>query len=361
MSEGAPGLASDVLISTQGNLGRITLNRPKAINALTLGMVEAIAAALEGWRHDERIRAVILDGAGDRGFCAGGDVRQLYDHRPPQSDFAFRFWRREYLLDHAIATYAKPIVALMSGLVMGGGAGLGINASVRIVDASTRFAMPETGIGLVPDVGASWFLSRCPGETGVWLALTGEVIGAGEMLELGLADAAVKRDQHSALVTDIASALDSHGTAAAAIANALRAHGRPAASRMTPLRTMIARCFCADRIEDILAALETDASDWAIMTAASIRSKSPQMQKVALRALRLGQQSPDLASCLAREFRIVSHAAVGGEFYEGVRAAVIEKDRAPQWQPPTLADVSEAMVESYFAPVLDEFVIPAQP
>ena len=350
----------EVLVRRDGRLGRITLNRPKAINALTFEMIEAIAAALDAWRNDDQVCAVILEGGGERGFCAGGDVRKLYENRPPNSDFAFRFWRREYQLDHAIATYAKPIVALLTGLVMGGGAGLGIHASHRVVDATTRFAMPETGIGLIPDIGASWFLPRCPGSAGTWLALTGEQIGAGDMLALGLADAAIERGDNGKLVEALARDIEQGCDPRTAVSAALHAHGHPAEPRMTPFREIVDRCFSNDRVELILAALEADDSEWAAKTASTMRAKSPLMQKVALRALGLGRASPDLATCLTREFRIVSHAALGGEFYEGVRAAVIDKDRNPRWQPASLAEVTEALVEPFFSPLADDLTLPGQ-
>jgi enoyl-CoA hydratase len=349
--------SEEICIRVDGWLGRITLNRPKSINALTFGMVQEIARALTLWRADPSIRAVMLDGAGERGFCAGGDVRALYDHRT-QPAFLIRYWREEYILDHAIATYPKPVIAFMDGLTMGGGAGLGVNASHRIVSETTRFAMPETGIGLVPDVGASWFLSRCPDNTGVWLAMTGEAIGAGDMLELGLADAFRETSGRETFLAQLHRALDGAESVADRASLTLARLGRSTGSLLSPHRDAIRRCFAARTVEGVLASLDTEGGAWARGASAAIQSKSPLMQKVAMRAIQLGERAPDLAHCLATEFRIVSRVAVGHEFLEGVRAAVVDKDHRPRWRPSKLDDVGDALVDPFFAPLEDELVIP---
>jgi enoyl-CoA hydratase len=346
----------EVCVRVDGWLGRITLNRPKSINALTLRMVREISRALVLWREDPDIRGVVLDGAGERGFCAGGDVRALYDHRL-QPEFLIGYWREEYILDHAIATYPKPVIAFMDGLTMGGGAGLGVNASHRIVSETTRFAMPETGIGLVPDVGASWFLSRCPDNAGVWLAMTGEAIGAGDMLGLGLADAFHETSRRGTLLAELQGALKGADSFADGASRALASRERPTASVLSPHRDAIRSCFATRSVERVLAALETEGGAWAAGASAAIRSKSPLMQKVAMRAIELGERAPDLANCLATEFRVVNRVAVGHEFFEGARAAVVDKDRAPRWQPPSLDDVGDALVDPFFAPLEDELVV----
>jgi enoyl-CoA hydratase len=349
--------ADETCIRAENWVGRITLNRPKSINALTFRMVQEIANALTLWRHDPAVRAVVFDGEGERGFCAGGDIRALYDHRA-QPSFLTRYWREEYILDHAIRTYPKPIVALMNGLTMGGGAGLGVNASHRIVDETTRFGMPETGIGLVPDVGATWFLPRCPGQTGVWLAMTGEAIGAGDMLALGLANAFCERSKHEDFVVALSRELGKDDDPRVAIERALAGFWHSVESPLTPQRETILRCFAAHAVEDILAALDADGDDWALKAAAKVREKSPLMQKVALRALRLGEGATDVAACLATEFRIVSRVAVGHEFFEGVRAAIVDKDRTPRWRPARLEEVTDALVESFFEPLGEELNLP---
>lgn len=349
-------VADEVQIRVEGPLGRITLDRPKAINALTIGMVRAIAAALARWRDDGAVRAILLDGAGERGFCAGGDIRALYEHRGDTA-FLAGYWREEYVLDHAIATYPKPIVVLMDGLTMGGGAGLGVNASHRVVSETTRFAMPETGIGMTPDVGASWFLARCPDYAGVWMALTGATIGAGDMIALGLADAFCETWDRRRLVAELRPALEETSGPAAAVSRALAAANGVADSPLAPRREDIRRCFAADTVEGVVAALAAADGEWAGKTADAIRAKSPLMQKVALRSLKLGAAAPDLGACLATEFRIVSRIATGHEFYEGVRAAIIDKDRAPRWRPSELAAVDASMVEAFFAPLSHELVL----
>ena len=348
----------ETLIRREGQLGRITLNRPKAINALTLGMIDAISAALAAWRADDSVRAVVFDGAGERGFCAGGDIRALYDIPPPRTDFAFDYWRREYLLDHLISTYGKPVIALIHGLTMGGGAGIALNAAHRIVDSAARFAVPETGIGLAPDAGATWFLTRREVETAIYLALTGESIGAGDMLALRLADAVIDRDGWTAFLEGLTAALQDGADAASAIASLLKVHSRPSESELAPLRPKFKACFLGETVEAILAALAADGSDWAIRAVAAIRARSPTMQKVALRALREGERRASLAECLTTEFRIVCRAASEGELFEGIRAAVIDKDRQPRWRPARLEEVSDAAVDSYFAPLGQDLAIP---
>jgi enoyl-CoA hydratase len=354
----ANDIASDeIFIRVDGSLGRVTLNRPKSINALTLGMIREISRALTAWRDEPCVRAVVLDGAGERGFCAGGDIRALYDHRA-QPAFLIGYWREEYILDHTIATYPKPVIVFMDGLTMGGGAGLGVNASHRIVSETTRFAMPETGIGLVPDVGATWFLSRCPDNTGLWLAMTGETIGAGDMLALGLADSFHAASGRETFLAELQRDLEEAKSGADGASSALARLGKSTRSVLSTHRDSIRRCFSARTVEGVLAALNSEGGAWARGASDAIQSKSPLMQKVAMRAILLGERAHTLAHCLATEFRIVSRVAVGHEFFEGARAAVVDKDRAPRWRPSDLDDVSDALIDPFFAPVDHELVMP---
>ena len=349
-------MTEGLVIARQGRVGRITLDRPKALNALTLAMVHGIAAALEDFAGDDGIAAVVLDAAGERAFCAGGDIKSLYEaERGDGNRLARGFWRDEYALDHRIQTFPKPIVVLIGGIVMGGGAGLAINARFRVVDATTRFAMPETGIGLFPDVGASRFLSRMPGESGTYLSLTGESIGAADMLATGLADVFLPRADWEGLVGLLAG-LETTGAAAFTEVSAVLSEiSAPHATVAGPARVAaidgLDRLFAGDSVGAIVAALQAEGSDWAVATAATLLAKSPTSQKIALRALRQGRDLPDLAAVLTMEFRIVCRIAEGRDFYEGVRAAVIDKDRQPRWQPDRLDAVSEAMIDLYFAPL----------
>jgi enoyl-CoA hydratase len=298
-----------------------------------------------------------LTGTGKRGFCAGGDIRALYDHRT-QPAFLIGYWREEYILNHTIATYPKPVTVFMDGLTMGGGAGLGVNASHRFVSETTCFAMPETGIGLVPDVGATWFLSRCSDNTGLWLAMTGEAIAAGDMLALGLADSFHEASGRETLLAELQRELEGAKSGADGASNALARLGRSTRSLLPTHRDAIRRCFAARTVEEVLAALDTEGGAWARGASDAIRSKSPLMQKVAMRAILLGERAPNLAHCLATEFRIVSRVAVGHEFFEGARAAVVDKDRAPRWRPSNLDDVSDALIDPFLAPLDHELVIP---
>jgi enoyl-CoA hydratase len=296
---------------------------------------------------------VIIRGAGGRAFSAGGDVRALYE-AGPGSPFTEIFYREEYALNRRIFRYPKPYVALIDGIVMGGGAGISEHGSHRIVTERTRFAMPETGIGLFPDVGATWFLPRCPGETGTWLGLTGARIGAADLLALGLAEAFVPAATLDRLEAELCEA-----KAASAVDQIIdRFRSKPGAAPVLPYRGVIDRCFGQASVEAVLDCLAAERSDWAQGVTSELRGKSPTSLKVTLRQLRLGRTLPDLESAMRLEFRLVQHFMADGDFFEGVRAAVIDKDRAPRWWPSRLEDVTEAQVEGYFAPRPRELELP---
>ena len=341
ISDTAP---AETLVERLGTLGLIRLNRPKALNSLTLGMVRDIDAALDAFEADAGIAAVLFVGEGERGFCAGGDIRAMHDSGRAGDGLATRFWREEYRLDARIARFPKPTVALMDGIVMGGGVGLSAYARHRIVTERTRFAMPETGIGFFPDVGGSWFLSRQSGEGGTFLGLTGEIIGAGDVIALGIADHFMASERRERLIEALAAAGD-----AAQVAAAIAQLAAPApAAMLASFMAAIDRLFAHDRIEAIVAALEADDSDFAGKTLATLTTKSPRSLHVTLRLLRLGRQATRLEDCLEREFAATDAVLANPDFYEGVRAAVIDKDRNPRWQPATLEAVSDADIAAFF-------------
>jgi enoyl-CoA hydratase len=323
----------DVLTRVEGSLGHITLNRPKAINALTLPMVETIAAALTAWRATPQVRAVLLDGAGERGFCAGGDIVMMR-HSALDGDGAVEaFWRAEYRLDAQIADYPKPVVALMDGIVMGGGVGLAGHASHRIATERLTWAMPEVGIGFTPDVGGTWLLTRAPGEIGTHLALTGARAGVGDALACGFADAFVPADDLSELVQ----ALCKQEPTAAIAALQQRT---PVPAPLLAARDRIDACYAGDRAEDIAQRLAADWPD----AAAAVVVGSPTSVKVTLAALRRSAALPSLHACLAAELRTSCGILAAPDFVEGIRAMVVDKDRSPAWDPARLEDVNDNVV-----------------
>ncbi len=320
----------EVLVRRQGGLGRLTLNRPRAINALTLGMIRAIGTALEAWEVEPAVLAVLIDGAGPRGLCAGGDIRFLHDSvragTPEQAD---GFLHAEYRLNARIARFPKPYLALMDGLVMGGGVGISAHGSVRLVTERTRLAMPEVGIGFVPDVGSTHLLSAAPGELGAHAALTGEAMGAADAMLCGLADRHVASERLPALVAALAACGD-----AAALADCVEAHtSAPAPGRYDAGAGWIDSCCRHDDVGAILAALRAHPEVAAQAAAARIAGNCPTSVAVTLRALRAARADGRLEPCLEREYRLGTALIRRPDFAEGVRAAVIDKDRHPTWQP----------------------------
>lgn len=347
------GDTDEVLIRREGRAGRITMNRPKALNALTLGMVHRIWTALLAWKDDPAVELVLLDGAGERGLCAGGDVRSLYDSRTQGSGFARSFWRDEYRLNALIRRYPKPYVAVMDGVVMGGGIGLSAHGDHRIVTERSRLAMPETGIGLVPDVGGTWLLSRpqdlrgMPKEAGTYLALTGQSFNGTEALDLGFANAQILSARIAEMVSEMVQ--DGHPDGVM-IRNNSTIDGVPASS-LFDLAPAIDGAFAFDRVEDIVAALERTPGEWASKTLTELRTKSPLSLKLTLAALRRARTLPSLEDALRMEFRLCVRLYEHGEFIEGVRALIVDKDRQPKWQRAQLADVPPDLVERYLAPL----------
>lgn len=335
------------LIEPMGSIGRIRLNRPKALNSLTLTMVRDIEAALDAFEADPQIAAVLITGEGERGLCAGGDIRMIYDSGKAGSDEPATFWREEYRMNARFGRYSKPYVAIMDGIVMGGGVGVSVYGSHRIVTERTRLAMPETGIGFFPDIGASWFLTRQQNELGTYAALTGEQLAAGDAIAFGLADSYVPSDRMPALIEKL-----SHLPASASRANVSAVVAAfaeaPPVGKAAQEQASIDRLFAFDTVEDIFLALEKDGSAFAERTLGVLRTKSPLSLKVTLRLIRLGRKTASLEDCLEREFAATFAVLRSHDFYEGVRAAVIDKDRNPQWRPATLAAVTEGDVAAFF-------------
>lgn len=336
----------EVLLEQRGRLGLITLNRPRAINALTHGMVMAIAEALERWAADDGIDAVAIRGAGERGLCAGGDIVSLYhDARSGDHDAPADFWRDEYHLNAMIASYPKPYVAFMDGVTLGGGIGVSAHGSHRVVTERSRLGMPETTIGFIPDVGGTWLLSHAPGEVGTHLALTAQMIGAGDALAVGLADHFVHSDRLDALLADLETT-----EASEAIAH----HSSEApAGELDAQREWIDDAYRGDDLGDILARLDSSPHAAARDTAGVIATKSPTALAVALASLRRARELSSLEEALAQEYRVSLRSLASHDFVEGVRAQVIDKDRQPAWRPASLAEVSRESVEDYFAPLDD--------
>lgn len=337
---------AEIICGKRGAAGWITLNRPRALNALTHGMVRAIAAALDAWEADRSVERVVIEGAGGRAFCAGGDVRAIYTRgRAGDHDGLMAFWSDEYRLNHRIKTYPKPYVAMLGGIVMGGGAGVSLHGSHRVAGESFVFAMPEVSIGFFPDVGASWFLPRLPGRIGAWAGLTGGRFTAGDACALGLADAFVPGPGWAAL----GAALTGPGDTAAII----KAAGAPPPPASLPgEQGLIDRCFADGPLADSLARLDAAAADgsaFARAAAAAMRRNSPLSMAIALEQLRRGAEM-DFAAAMQMEYAIVSRICRGHDFYEGVRAAIIDKDQTPRWQPVSLEAIEPTQVASHFAP-----------
>ncbi|HEY2447031.1 MAG TPA: enoyl-CoA hydratase/isomerase family protein [Rhizomicrobium sp.] len=339
------GEEQDILFERHGALGLITLNRPRALNALTRAMCVAMREQLQHWKDDREIRTVLVRGAGERAFCAGGDVRALYESRKTGTSGAVDFYRDEYRLNAAIKHFAKPYVALLHGIVMGGGVGVSVHGSHRLADASAVFAMPETGIGLFPDVGGSYFLPRMPGETGLYVALTGERLKMADLAYAGISTHNVPAAQWDTLIARLSGGDDVEGAL----------DGLSHLEESPPLagkRAEIDRLFAGDTVEAILAALDGEGAEWARSVAATIRTKSPTSLKLTLRQLRQGR-SLGFDDCMRMEFRMVNRVIAGHDFYEGVRATIIDKDGAPRWRPEALAEIRDTDVDACFAPLAD--------
>jgi enoyl-CoA hydratase len=336
---------AEISLELTGALGRIELRRPKALNALTLDQVHAMDPQLRAWAEDSRVKAVLITGEGHKAFCAGGDIRALYDAGQRHDAGYFRaFYRDEYRLNRRIKTYPKPYVALHDGIVMGGGVGVSVHGSHRVATENVMFAMPETGIGMFPDVGGTWFLPRLPGEIGTYLALTGARLKAADCLYAGVCTHLVAAGRRE----DLIAALQGGEVDAVLAEFAVQPGPAPLAEH----RATIDRCFAADRVEDILAALAAEGNEWAEQTRNTILAKSPIATKVTLRQMRLGR-TLDFDDCMRTEYRLSQRFMAGGDFFEGVRAVIVDKDQSPRWQPASLEAVSDTEVEAFFAPLED--------
>jgi enoyl-CoA hydratase len=353
--------AGEILLGREGGLAILTINRPKALNALTLDNYRRFDPALRAWEADPSVCAVVVRGAGDRAFCAGGDVRAVYEAgRGISGDPSLTavFFREEYELIRRIHHFPKPYLAVIDGITMGGGAGISVNGAYRIATERTLFAMPETGIGLFPDVGATRFLNRCPGHIGRYLGLTGVRLSAADVLYCGFATHFVKQAEVAALLRELAGAAragDWNDRVEACLGR-FAVDLRPAP--LAALQPAIDRCFGWDSIEAILDALAAEAAAggdnaaWAEETRSGLLTKSPTSLKITLRQLMLGRDF-DLEAALSLEYRLTQHVMAAHDFYEGVRAMLIDKDQRPQWRPATLAEVSDTMIDAYFEPIGD--------
>ena len=338
-------MTDDVLISADRGVGRIRLNRPKAIHALTTGMCEVMSQALLKWREDPEIRAVLIDHAEGRGFCAGGDVVMLQRSGHTDAEEAKRFFFAEYRLNHLLFTYPKPTIAIMDGITMGGGVGIALPCDYRVATEATRLAMPETSIGLFPDVGGGWYLSRLPGRIGQFMVLTGARLDGSECHYLDLASHYVDQSALPDVVERIMKAPDRIKGALGA------ASAKPPDARIEQNLPQIAKLFASDRLEDVLAALEADESDWAKSELATLSTKSPLSCKVSLRLLAEGANRQTFTDEMRAEYALAGRVVRTHDFREGVRALLIDKDNAPQWDPATPEDVTDEMLDVLFAPL----------
>ena len=341
-------MSVDVLTFIEGKIGRIRLNRPKALHALNTAMCEAILAALTEWRTDPAVEAVLIDHAEGRGFCAGGDIRMLAESGAQDGAEARAFFHTEYRMNHALFTYAKPTVAFMDGITMGGGVGLACPCDFRIATENTKLAMPETGIGLFPDVGGGWYLSRLPGRVGQFMALTGYRADGADCLALGLATHYVASDR----LDEVKAALAAGGQADLHAAIKAFGVGAPLA-RIVEQRGAIDRLFASDELEDIYAALEADGSDWARQQLATLKTKSPQTMKVSLRLLHEGATMATFEDEMRQEYAVGCRVVQRHDFLEGVRAVIVDKDNAPLWNPDTPEGVTPHVLDQIFAPLSD--------
>lgn len=342
-----------ILVAVRNGIGHLTLNRPNGLNALTLVMVRQLQTQLSAWAQDPAIHAVTLRGAGDKAFCAGGDIRALYDSQRSGDDLHLRFLEEEYALDQFLHAYPKPVLALLDGYVLGGGMGLAQAASLRLITERTRMAMPEVGIGFFPDVGGSYFLPRLPGELGLYLGVTGVQIGASDALYAGLADYCID----SSRLLELDAALDrlpwtDHATDSLQALLANMARQKLADAELQRLRPAIDRCFGAADLPAVRAALgaegQSDVRDWAEQTLRLLDHRSPLAMAVTLELLRRGRQL-GLADCFALETHLDQQWFAKGDFMEGVRALIIDKDKTPRWNPPSLDELSPAQVHGFFS------------
>jgi enoyl-CoA hydratase len=340
----------DLIARREGSAGIIRLNRPKAINAVTLEMFRDIDKALDQFEADPDVAVILLEGAGERGLCAGGDIRALWESSKVRGDLGKILWREEYILNARIAKFAKPYVAFMDGIVMGGGVGLSAHSRHRVVTERTRLAMPEVGLGFFPDVGGTWLLSHSPGEVGTYFGLTGQTMNGPDAIHAGFADAVVPSGKLAALRGALTKVHP--GTTSGEIKTLIEGFATgEAAGPVAALQSKIDAWFAHDRMQDIIADLQRDGSELALSTLKTLSEKSPRGMVVTLKLLRLARTATSLEACLAREYRAALEVFASDDFREGVRAAVIDKDRNPKWSPPRIEDVTPEMLAPYFAEI----------
>ena len=337
-------MTEELIVRREVAVGRLTLNRPAALGALTLGMCQAMTAALLEWRGDPAVKLVLIDHEGPRGFCAGGDIRMLADSAAAGGAEAFEFFHTEYRLNHLLAVYETPIATVMDGVTMGGGVGISLPADYRIATERTRLAMPETGIGLFPDVGAGWFLPKLHGRTGVWMVLTGARLATADCELLGLATDVVAAER----LPEIKAAIIREPEAIEAILTEFEVD--PGRAPIAAHRDEIDRLFAGDNVEAVVATLQADGSDWALSLLEAMRPKSPISSKVSFRLLS-GLEPATIADDFVTEYRVARRQVMTHDFSEGVRAVIVDKDNAPAWSPAALEGVSEAMLDAIFAPL----------
>ena len=331
-----------VLITEENGVGRITLNRPKALHALNTQMCEIMTDALLKWRNDDQITMVLVDHAeGSRGFCAGGDIRMLAESGAKDGIDAMAFFASEYRLNTLIFNYPKPYIACLDGVTMGGGVGISVHGDVRIATENSTFAMPESGIGLFPDVGGGWFLPRLEGALGVWLALTGARLKGEDVLAAGVATHFVSSEALPALKANILK----DGLAA------LEGMQTTARASFADHVDIMNACFGQDTVEAVYTALAADGGEWATKQLATLKTKSPTTMKTALRQIHEGAKCKTFEDNMRMEYRIGARIVRSADFAEGVRAVIIDKDNAPKWSPDTLAGVTDAALDDIFAPL----------
>jgi enoyl-CoA hydratase len=344
------GAEPDLIARREGSAGIIRLNRPKAINAVTLEMFRDVDKALDTFEADPEVAVILLEGAGERGLCAGGDIRALWESSKVKGDLGKILWREEYILNARIKKFPKPYVAFMDGIVMGGGVGLSAHSSHRVVTEKTKLAMPEVGLGFFPDVGGTWLLSHSPGEVGTYFGLTGQTMNGPDAIHARFADAVVPSAKLPALreaLTKVRPGANSAEVKSLIDGFATGETSGPVAA----MQGKIDSWFAHDRMQDIVAALQADGSELAQATLKTLGEKSPRGMVVTLKLLRLARASSSLEECLVREYRAALEVFASDDFREGVRAAVIDKDRNPKWSPPRIEDVTPEMVAPYFAEI----------
>lgn len=333
---------SDIIIQNYGAVGRITLNRPKALNALTHDMIREISKALDAWEDDVSISCVVIEGTGDRAFCAGGDIQTIYENGRSNPDMIRQFWREEYELNYRISRYSKPFIAFMDGFVMGGGVGVSAHGSHRFVTERSVVSMPEVSIGFLPDVGGTWLFSRSPGKVGLYCGLTAARMNAADAIYAGFADYYIAAEEIEDLIEQLRDGRDIQE-----LAQELNC-SFDGTSLLESNRAEIDELFSGETFNECLQKLEGRKTEFALETIKALKRNAPFAVTCAFYAINNGRGLASLGECLQQEYRYVYRCLEGEDFFEGIRAAVIDKDRNPQWQPSDYVDVSADAVEGMF-------------